>query len=339
MPTKVLTPNLNNTWVYVHSAKKLKAKEIVNLTIMNRELVLWKSESGSISLLDAYCTHLGAHLGNGKVCGEVLQCNFHKRKFELHGSCRGRGKSVQSYEIIIQHELIFAWFGEAESDWKMPDLLQGFYPDDTDSTWKIFKTKQFNYDFSAKDLLDNTVDPVHFKTFHAQCDSFEPTEVLEVAPHLFVSKVTFIGNPQLTKRNIKFRLVLVNQSYGPTSLVVNASAHVMGKTYISKFIFLCTPKQNENTDFTLAIATKIDKSLSWWQRLFVYAYTYRAFRIQAREFYVESEKIWKTKTYLKDPDYLPQEAAMKVYNAWYSRFFEKSSQACSKASQPDSINV
>jgi hypothetical protein len=45
---------------------------------MGREVVLFRGEDGVPALMDAYCPHMGAHMGKGgKVCGSALRCPFH----------------------------------------------------------------------------------------------------------------------------------------------------------------------------------------------------------------------------------------------------------------------
>lgn len=53
-----------------------------------QELVLFRTESGLAHLFDAYCAHLGAHLGHGgRVESERLACPFHAWEFESSGRC------------------------------------------------------------------------------------------------------------------------------------------------------------------------------------------------------------------------------------------------------------
>jgi 3-ketosteroid 9alpha-monooxygenase subunit A len=325
MNLKMNPPGLSHLWVFITFTNKIKCEQIIPLTIVDKHLVLWKSQSGQLSLLDAYCPHLGAHLEKGTIKGEMIQCNFHNRKFDVNGICSGFGKNNPSYILQQVDNMIFAWFGDTAPTWEVPSFLKGFAGNDDSSEWKILKTKKLNYNFAPKDLLDNTVDPIHFKTFHKQCDNYKPIEIISKNHFCFISKATFIGHPSFTKRNIPFLLELVTESYGPTNLIVSATAKFLGREYYFKFIFLCTPKASINTDYTLSIAikTKPKQKLSIPQRLFLFFYVREAFRIQIKEFRIESRNIWETKTYLENPDYFPQEQAMNEYNEWYKQFFIK----------------
>ena len=42
-----------------------------NLRYFDQELVIFRTESGAVKVLDAYCPHMGAHLGYGSVIRRV----------------------------------------------------------------------------------------------------------------------------------------------------------------------------------------------------------------------------------------------------------------------------
>ena len=45
-------------------------------------LAIFRDEKGEAHVLDAYCPHLGAHIGvGGRVVGDCLQCPFHGWEF------------------------------------------------------------------------------------------------------------------------------------------------------------------------------------------------------------------------------------------------------------------
>lgn len=53
------------------------------------ELVAFRTEDGVANVTDAYCPHLGAHLGiMGRVVGDCIECPFHGWRFKgKDGSC------------------------------------------------------------------------------------------------------------------------------------------------------------------------------------------------------------------------------------------------------------
>ena len=44
---------------------------------------MWRGEDGQVRIIDAYCKHLGAHMGHGgKVHGNLLECPFHAWRYD-----------------------------------------------------------------------------------------------------------------------------------------------------------------------------------------------------------------------------------------------------------------
>ena len=56
------------------------------LHYLGRDLVAWRDAEGEPHVMDAYCPHLGAHLGyGGRVEGCELVCPFHWWRFDADG--------------------------------------------------------------------------------------------------------------------------------------------------------------------------------------------------------------------------------------------------------------
>ena len=49
----------------------------MSVNVLGQFLAIYRGEDGQVYALDAYCPHLGANLGLGKVCGNSLECPFH----------------------------------------------------------------------------------------------------------------------------------------------------------------------------------------------------------------------------------------------------------------------
>ena len=65
-----------NGWFSVATTRELKPGRVLEKRYFGREWVLWRAGSGAPVMQDAYCPHLGAHLGAGKVRGDRLRCPF-----------------------------------------------------------------------------------------------------------------------------------------------------------------------------------------------------------------------------------------------------------------------
>ena len=75
-------------WFVLMFSDELAAGQVVPMKRFGQELVLFRTEAGQAKVFDAYCPHMGAHLGHGgKVRGEAIVCPFHAWKFDGTGKC------------------------------------------------------------------------------------------------------------------------------------------------------------------------------------------------------------------------------------------------------------
>src|SRR6266508_2543052 len=86
--TRFPFPRYPTGWFQVAWSDEVAPGQSRPLKYFGKDLVIFRGESGRVSVLDAHCPHLGAHLGhNGKVKGDLLECPFHAWKFNGDGAC------------------------------------------------------------------------------------------------------------------------------------------------------------------------------------------------------------------------------------------------------------
>ena len=85
-------PPFPRGWYAVCDSDELAADEVKPLHYLGRELVAVRDANGDARVFDAYCPHLGAHLGHGgRVENGTLHCPFHGWQFSAetaHATCR-----------------------------------------------------------------------------------------------------------------------------------------------------------------------------------------------------------------------------------------------------------
>ena len=75
-------------WYVVATSQEVTPGQVVRRRYFDRELAVYRTQSGELSVIDAHCPHMGAHLGKlGTVEGEVLRCGFHGFRYGLDGRC------------------------------------------------------------------------------------------------------------------------------------------------------------------------------------------------------------------------------------------------------------
>ncbi len=72
-------------WVHLGPSASFKKGSVTTLRRFARDVVVFRAESGELTAVDSTCPHLGAHLGDGKVVKNCIQCPFHHWQFDTHG--------------------------------------------------------------------------------------------------------------------------------------------------------------------------------------------------------------------------------------------------------------
>ena len=65
MPKQEFPFPMPNGWFCVTRSHELNVGEVKGFKFCEKEVVAFRTESGEVSVLDAFCPHLGAHLGEG----------------------------------------------------------------------------------------------------------------------------------------------------------------------------------------------------------------------------------------------------------------------------------
>ena len=118
-----------NGWFAVAWSKDLVPGEVKRTRYFGQDLVMFRTRQGRVHVFDAYCAHLGAHLGEGgRVVGETLRCPFHGWQYEGSGKCVAipycqdvpSAARVRSWPVSEVNRMIFVWHhaGGREPSWR-----------------------------------------------------------------------------------------------------------------------------------------------------------------------------------------------------------------------------
>jgi len=160
-------------WFFVGEASGLQPGELREIRRFERDLVLWRAEDGNAYLNDAYCPHLGAHIGRGgKVVGNTIQCPFHKWQFKGDGKVDSIPYSptineracLTPYPLVEHYGMLMAWYHPAGSapSFSLPSIpeLDG----DNGFIGPIAENHRINT--CLQEMAENTIDGAHFQTIH-----------------------------------------------------------------------------------------------------------------------------------------------------------------------------
>ena len=156
-------------WFVVAASNELRSGRVLARRYFGRELAIYRTRSGVVSVVNAHCPHMGAHLGRvGHVDGEVLRCGFHGFKFDTAGTCVATAYGspppfrarLTKWEVREQNGYILVWFHpEGESpEWEVPVL--------EDRGWTPPRWKRYRIATHPQEITENSVDAGHFTQLH-----------------------------------------------------------------------------------------------------------------------------------------------------------------------------
>ena len=76
-----------NQWYAVLSSHVLKKGQILGARRFGKDLVFFRSGSGTVSIMTSLCAHRGASLAKGCLTDGNIACPFHGIQYDLKGKC------------------------------------------------------------------------------------------------------------------------------------------------------------------------------------------------------------------------------------------------------------
>lgn len=172
-----------NGWYSIANSADLVPGDIVSIKLVDRDLVVYRGEDGGAHVLDAYCAHMGAHLGGGRVTGSCVQCPYHGWEYGADGRCARIPYSdaripsrarVGSYPVDERHGLIHFWYhaGGASPSYEIPVVDEA-----ADPAWTDAHVWEFELVAALQEMAENNIDYHHFRYVHGK--QFAPVDTSE----------------------------------------------------------------------------------------------------------------------------------------------------------------
>lgn len=187
-------------WFQVAWSSELPIGEIKPLSYFGTELVMFRTSDGEVKVLDAYCPHLGAHLGHGgKLEDDHLVCPFHAWRFNGDGQCTSipyadrvpKRAKVNTWTVNEINGLIMVWHDAAGRPpmWEMPRIDECY-----DDGWTDIRTKSWTVNTCNQEMAENQVDAAHFLYLHGTA-KMPVTTTERNGPHLLTRSTTAMTTP------------------------------------------------------------------------------------------------------------------------------------------------
>lgn len=296
-------------WFQVAWSDELPVGAVTPLSCFGRELVLFRTEDGVAHVLDAYCPHLGAHLGHGgRVQGGHLQCPFHGWCFNGQGACVEiphaqkipPGAKVGAWPVHELDGILLVHHAPEgpEPTWQVPPL-----PEAHAEGWALFHKKQWRIRTHVQEISENIADPTHFRYVHGVLS--QPVSEFSAQDHVFRmdSKVV-----QPTPR-------------GPVDGRIQAEAHGPGYWAIRftgitdvTFISAAVPVGPEHVTLRHSFFARMPSTPGASTNVI------KALVAEIIRQVEEDIPIWENKIYRPKPLFSPEERAIPAFRHWSRQF-------------------
>jgi 3-ketosteroid 9alpha-monooxygenase subunit A len=306
-----------NGWFQIGYADELAPGDVRPLRYFARELVLFRTEAGQVALLDAFCPHLGAHLGHGGIVqGENIRCPFHAWEFDAQGACKKIPYAIRippkakvgRWHCLERNKIIWAWHhgaGEPPA-WEVPEVSEIMSDD-----WTELERHRWTVKTQNQEMGENAVDRAHVRYVHGTTNI--PDSELELDGHI-----------RRARQHVKMAT-----PRGEVDGMVSVEAHGMGCT-ITRFTGICetvlllshAPVDNETIDSRFSFTQKKTDAEN------------RVAAAVIKDVCKQMEQdipIWEHKAFLAQPKLCDGDGPIPEYRKWTSQFYTPRSDTASRA--------
>lgn len=309
-------------WFAVAYGDEVDAGGVVPVQAFGRELVLFRTESGTAHVLDAFCPHLGAHLGHGgRVEGEAIKCPFHGWVLDGAGAVvdipyartmprRAReGACIHSYPVLERSRLVWAWYHPR----RLAPLfdLDGV-PELSDPAWTEPDRYQWEIDTHLQESGENAVDTAHFASVHGTLGM--PEAEITLHGHRRDTDFTMVAPAIDDDGNVDFTrtepMHLVTWNCGP-----GMSCQTFSRAFRTVMLGAMTPITADRMLLRFAFTRPVDASPQ--HQVLTAGFVAEVVRQVEQDI-----PIWEHKAYRQSPILCDGDGPIAKYRRWFGQFYD-----------------
>jgi 3-ketosteroid 9alpha-monooxygenase subunit A len=303
-------------WHCLGTADEFKHGKPQTLNIFGTRLVAFRGASGTVSILDSYCPHMGADLSIGEVKGDSLICPFH------HWAWSGEGKCVQipyckiippkakvkSWPVHEQNKLFFV-YNDPEGNPPPEEVaiprIEACFSDG----WTPWNIKYWLFNTNCRELIDNLADEAHFGAIHQAPNVF----FANVFEGHKATQITIGTSETLTEGGLR----TYNTYFGPAVHFTHMIADLQGHPLESILLLVHVPKDLNSFHQRFGVIVKKLPHLSAEQNTQIAeAYSQAVF-----DSFAQDQKIWDTKVRIDNPLLCSNDGPIVQLRKWYEQFY------------------
>lgn len=330
-------PVYPNGWFSVAESRDLKSGDVKPLYVLGQNLVIFRGEDGLSHVLDAYCPHLGAHLGVGaRVFGNCIECPFHGWRFRGEdGKCTGipyadkvpEFAKVKSWTTREMNGNVYLWFhAEGKDPYWEPEEVK-----EITSSQFVYRGRSEHYVRAhIQEIPENGADIAHLAQVHQANVLFGSDlrkmygHILGIASHVWEASWQPGEEPNVHIANLsvehslklfgKFNLITLKVSVrqiGP------AVVHLEFNTAFGRAVLLHSVTPIEPMLQKLTHVLYCDSTMP---------HIYSKSILLGEAVMIERDiVIWNHKTFLNKPLLVKEDKFIPKMRRWYSQFYSENS--------------
>ncbi len=314
-------------WYLVEVARNLPAGGLQQKTWMGKQIVVWRDSAGEVCVSEAYCPHLGGHLGpqaGGCVRNGRLVCPFHGFEYDISGQCVAtpnapppRTARLNVYETRELNGLIFSWWSSVGRgpQWELPD-----WPE---KEWERLQYGTMQFRGHPQETAENSVDINHLQYVHGYETVKQVGDVLIDGAYLrsrfvFRRKMSIVGLPVLTD------VAATAHVWGLGYSFVEFHERVSG-LYLRQWI-LSTAVDDAQVNLVIALQVKRwEPGQKWLATLLLRCFSpnwlSRFFISRVKHDVRQDVTIWKNKRYQPLPILSRSDGEVMAYRDYCAQFY------------------
>lgn len=314
-------------WFMVADAEEVKERP-VSVRFFAQDLVIYRGKSGRVVMLDAYCPHMGTHIGrndssyvihDGQIEGDSIRCPYHAWRFGPDGKCNHipyydgaipKAAAIRSWQVVERMGCIWAWHDpeNGEPDYEVPDFAEW-----NDPQWVRWKIDQMGtIALHPQEVLDNMADVAHLNPVHG-------------------STVEYFEN------EFRDHVVIQRQGGGHRTLVTTSGMLETDTWYTGPAILYSKLTGLYDTLMLITHTPVDDGVLKVWHGLLVKSpnriatpedvTNARAYQEQSRLAFAQDFDIWAHKRPCINPLQIPTDGPFHKGRIWYGQFYNPRARA------------
>ncbi|MFI5760682.1 Rieske 2Fe-2S domain-containing protein [Streptomyces sp. NPDC051563] len=281
--------------------------------------------SGELSVLNAYCPHMGGNLAHGTVKGDTVACPFHDWRWSADGRCAGipyarrvppRART-RAWTTLERNGQLYVWH-DPEGNPPPPEVtipvIEGVGdPEWSDWSWNSLRVENSN----CREIVDNVVDMAHFYYVHYAFphyfknvfDGHVATQYMESTPR---------GDVDLGTLSTGGGLRSDASYHGPSYMIDKLWSDIGGGVELESVLINCHYPIDENS-FVLMYGTIVKKLPGMTDEQAA-----EAARLTSEGLAVGFEQdveIWKNKTRIDNPLLTEEDGPVYQLRRWYEQFY------------------